>query len=97
MRTHLNKALIVAKCMADSHATWPHHAKITLKFFCHCHTKHSPKQLAHLTVDITVEFYAYLFSSSLTCNSAFINSGMIILERKGHKCQFDDFEYDEFN
>ncbi len=29
---------------------------------------HSQKQLAHWAVDVTVEFYACLFSSSLMCN-----------------------------
>ncbi len=29
---------------------------------------HSQKELAHWAVDVTVDFYACLFSSSLMCN-----------------------------
>ncbi len=34
----------------------------------HARTLHSQKELAHWAVDVTVEFYACLFSSSLMCN-----------------------------
>ncbi len=39
-----------------------------IQIFDHRAKDHSQKELTHWAVDVTVEFYACLFSSSLMCN-----------------------------